>query len=301
MAKMGCLTIAVLLAVTVIFAGALTWRVYLKHKRAAEQPQPVMGWDEVRYLPDLRYDGQTADDAGHTLDLFLPLEGGPWPVAIIVHGGAFMFDHKGTLANVGVALARHGVAAAVVDYRLIPEAWPPNQTRDVARAVAFVHAHAAEYGIDPSRLFLVGHSAGAFLAAMALLWPEGLAAAGVPADAVRGAALISGFYDIMQAPMPRRLLVGPWPPSWAADSPITYVRGDTPPILILHAETDLNRPAPVAASSRQFFEALQRVGAPVTMHVIAGADHASIVGDIGRRPSETLDLLLEMMRPEIVD
>ena len=301
-AKIGCLTMAVLLAVAVTFTGALTWRAFLKLKRASEQSHPVLGWEDVRFLADVSYDGEPAGGgSARKLDLFLPQEGGPWPVAIVVHGGAFMFEHKGTLANVGVALARHGVAAAVVDYRLIPEAWPPNQARDVAQATAFVHARAAEYGIDPSRMYLVGHSAGAFLAAMALLWPEGLDAAGVPREAVRGAALISGFYDIMQAPMPRRLLVGPWPPNWAADSPITYVRADTPPILILHAETDLKRPAPVEASSRAFFDALQAAGAPVTMKVIAGADHASIAGDIGRRLSETLDLLLAMMRPEAAD
>jgi len=98
------------------------------------------------------------------LDLFLPAGTQGAPVLLFVHGGAFVRGDKtvneGMYDNVLVWFARQGYIGINVEYRLAPEAPYPGGADDVAGAVQWAHAHAAAYGGDPERLFLVGHSAG---------------------------------------------------------------------------------------------------------------------------------------------
>ncbi len=300
--KVGCLIVGVLLAVLILAVVGLTARAMSKRADAAKHPPPVLGWDQIRHVPDLQYmPGPDADAERHTLDLFLPLTGENWPVAVVVHGGSFLFNAKETMANVGIALARHGVAAAIVNYRLVPKAWPPGQMHDVSRAVAWVHANGPAHGYDAQRLYIVAHSAGAFLSALAIFRADGLQAAGMPPTAVRGAALVSGFYDIHDVPLPQRFAFGLLPSGWKNDSPITHLNADSPPLLIAYAEHDIDRPAPVAKACRNFHASLRAAGVEAELVEIADANHLTIMGDIGRRPSGMLTRLLEMIAPEPAD
>jgi acetyl esterase/lipase len=95
--------------------------------------------------------------------------GGPRPVVVFVHGGAFVDGHRDrspeVYANVLYYFARQGCVGVNMEYRLAPANTYPSGTRDVAAAVAWVREHIAEYGGDPGRIFLMGHSAGAAHAA----------------------------------------------------------------------------------------------------------------------------------------
>jgi acetyl esterase/lipase len=100
------------------------------------------------------------------LDVFLPSGAeAPKPAVVFVHGGAFVDGSRNRsdeiYANVLYCLARHGVVGINMGYRLAGDAPYPGATRDVASAISWVRAHAGELGIDPSRIFLMGHSAGA--------------------------------------------------------------------------------------------------------------------------------------------
>lgn len=137
----------------------------------------------------------------HRLDIYRPAAGqthGPTgargaPVVIFVHGGAFLRGDKDSNAeiysNVPRWFARNGMLGINIEYRLAPEAPYPSGAEDVARSVAWVKAHAHEYGGDPQRIFLVGHSAGAAHVAAYVSDPVARPAQG---PGVAGIVLISG-------------------------------------------------------------------------------------------------------------
>src|SRR5262245_37016196 len=154
---------------------------------AAKAPAPAY---EVRWVRDVAYyDGPDADPAKHKLDLFLPKGPKDFPVVVFVHGGAWHRGDKsflGVYSSLGAFLARHGVGAAVVNYRLSPAVRHPEHAHDVARAVAWVHGNVARYGGRPDELFLCGHSAGGHLVALLATDPSYLKAEGVKPGAVRG-------------------------------------------------------------------------------------------------------------------
>jgi acetyl esterase len=100
------------------------------------------------------------------LDIYEPNGAGKLrPAVLFVHGGAFVDGNRNRTdqiyANVSYYFARHGIVGVNLGYRLAPEARYPEASRDIGAAVQWTKAHAADFGIDPSRLFLMGHSAGA--------------------------------------------------------------------------------------------------------------------------------------------
>jgi acetyl esterase/lipase len=123
---------------------------------------------QVRQTLDLRYyPGQ----GRHTLDVFAPRGQASkrFPVVLFVHGGTWMFGDKnffGMYRGVGRNLARNGVVAVMINYRLSPGVRHPEHVKDVARAFAWTVRHIDRYGGDPDRIILAGHSAGGHLAAL---------------------------------------------------------------------------------------------------------------------------------------
>lgn len=99
-------------------------------------------------------------------DIYLPHDGGTARAAVLfVHGGAFLDGHRNRseeiYSNVTTYFARHGVVGINIGYRLARDALYPGATEDIASAVRWAHAHAGKIGVNPSRIFLMGHSAGA--------------------------------------------------------------------------------------------------------------------------------------------
>jgi acetyl esterase/lipase len=106
------------------------------------------------------------DSANQVLDLYTPGAGGPWPLVVAIHGGAFMMgDRRRELIHLPALLAA-GYAVASVEYRFSGEALFPAAVRDVKQATAYLRAHAAELNLDPSFFAAWGRSAGGHLSAM---------------------------------------------------------------------------------------------------------------------------------------
>lgn len=121
------------------------------------------------------------------------------PLVIFVHGGGWRMGSKeNATGKTKVAhLTGEGYAIASIDYHLVPQGTVEQQAGDVAAAVAYVVAHAAEMGIDRSRIVLMGHSAGAHLVALVGTDPGYLRDAGLPMTAVRGIVALDGAaYDV---------------------------------------------------------------------------------------------------------
>ncbi|MFI6985730.1 alpha/beta hydrolase [Embleya sp. NPDC050154] len=140
----------------------------------------------------VRYDPESAE----VLDVWGAAAGGaPRPVLLFVHGGYWRALSRLDSAFMARMLDAQGIATVVVDYTLAPEATLEEIVRQVRAAVAWIHHHGGEYGLDPARLVVAGSSAGGHLAATTLVegWQAGY---DLPADAIKGAVLFSGLYDL---------------------------------------------------------------------------------------------------------
>ncbi|RRK09788.1 alpha/beta hydrolase [Lactiplantibacillus garii] len=128
-------------------------------RRDAGLPTEVAG---VKRLNNLPYAG---DDVWHQLDLYLPTGvTGPLPTIINIHGGGWCYGTKETYQFFGLNWAQRGFAFVNPNYRLAPDAVFPDQLDDVNAYVHWVAEHAADYGLDPNNVFLMGDSAGGQMA-----------------------------------------------------------------------------------------------------------------------------------------
>lgn len=171
-------------------------------------------------------------------DLYLPrLVVPPAPVVLFFYGGAFRAGRKEEYRIVGEALARKGILTAVADYRIFPEGHFPDFLEDGARALAAVHARVAEFGGDPSRIFLCGHSAGAYISVMLAANPAYLRAANADVSFIRGVIAIAGRYHELPLgdSIAYEIFRGP---ARAETRPATYIDGKRPPILLLAGAKD---------------------------------------------------------------
>ena len=173
------------------------------------------------------------------LDVYRPAGEGPRPVVVFFYGGGWEDGAKKDYRFVGQSLAAAGYLVVVPDYRLYPQVRYPDFLQDCARAVRWARDHAAAYGGDPNRLFLMGHSAGAYNAAMLTLDRRLLAAVGMdPRRDVRGMIGLAGPYDFLPLQSDTlKIVFGP-EQNRPATQPIAYVAADEPPLLLMHGRTD---------------------------------------------------------------
>lgn len=139
------------------------------------------------------------------LDIYRPAAAAPpggWPVVVFFYGGSWNRGERAQYGFVGAALASRGMLALVADYRLYPEVRFPDFLADSARALAWGLDHAAEQGGNPQRVFVMGHSAGAYNAAMLALDPRWLAATGHTPGELAGFIGLAGPYEFL--PMTNR-------------------------------------------------------------------------------------------------
>jgi acetyl esterase/lipase len=171
-------------------------------------------------------------------DLYLPNAfTPPAPVVLFFYGGAFRAGRKEEYRIVGEALASKGVITAVADYHIYPDAHFPDFLEDGARALAALHARVAEFGGDPSRIFLAGHSAGAYISVMLAANPAYLRAVNADLSFIRGVIAIAGRYHELPLgdSIAREIFRGP---ARAETRPATYIDGKRPPILFLAGAKD---------------------------------------------------------------
>lgn len=169
------------------------------------------------------------------LDLYRPRRADAGlPVVVFLYGGSWQTGTREGYGFAGRALAARGFLVAVPDYRLVPEIRYPGFLEDNAAAVRWVRANAARHGGDPDRIVLIGHSAGAYNAAMLALDPRWL---GADRSAVRGFVGLAGPYDFLPLDSPvTRAAFGHV--ADASTQPISFASADDPPALLLHGAKD---------------------------------------------------------------
>lgn len=142
-------------------------------------------------LLDLAY----GDEPAERLDIF-PAREEPSPLLVFIHGGYWRAMDKSDFSWIAPNFVRHGATVALINYGLAPNTAMEDTVRQTLAALAWLYRKSERYGIDRDRIFLVGHSAGAHLAAMSMsaLWP--VYASDLPQDLVKGILGISGVYDL---------------------------------------------------------------------------------------------------------
>ena len=243
-------------------------------------------------------------DAAQRFDVYLPGAGTrDAPVILMVHGGGWAHGDKAMQAVVANKVAHwvpKGFIVVSTNYRLVPAADPLRQARDLARALATVQAKAPRWGGDPNKLILMGHSAGAHLAALLTASPE-IAPSHGARPWLGTVALDSAAYDV-EALMEGRhaglydQAFGPDPSLWKAASPVAQLRGATPPLLAVCS----TRRTDSCRSAQQF---VRRASALGTHAQALGQDlsHKGINEELGRPGSytEAVDAFLAGLDPAV--
>jgi acetyl esterase/lipase len=226
------------------------------------------------------------------LDVFVPdqVPAKPRPLVVFWHGGRWTSGDKADYRFVGAALTELGYVAVLPNYRHYPAVKMPGFMNDAASAALWAAAHATRYGADPKRLYLMGHSAGAHMAALVTLDPRYFAAAMPATQAmppIAGVIGLSGPYDFL----PLREadvqdMFGP-PQKYPDSQPINFARLDAPPMLLVHGLEDQTV---WPKNSVNLAAALRARGAPVTLKLYPKLVHGDTAAALslparGRAPT----------------
>ena len=242
----------------------------------------------VEARKDITYTGgDPADGPKHKLDLYLPEGKQNFPVLMFVHGGTWRSGDRSLYAALGYRFASFGIGVAIPSYRLMPKNPHPAQIEDVAAAFAWVYKHAAQWGGDTQRLYLVGHSAGGHLAALLALDDTYLKKYDVPPGAIHGVAALSGVYDVSRLP---EFISG----NGARDaSPLDYVHREAPPFLITYCQFDyLGLPK----QARDFAAALKVDFVATELVYVPNENHFTEIVDILKDHDPTLRAILNFVK-----
>jgi acetyl esterase/lipase len=170
---------------------------------------------------------------GLSLDIYRPANAkANAPVIVFFYGGSWQRGSRTQYRFVGRRLTETGAVVMVADYRLAPQPPFPGFMQDGARAVAWAHQHASQYGGDPQRIFIAGHSAGAQIAALLGSDARYLQAVGMTPKQLAGVIGLSGPYDFaIKGDKDLERAFGPatqWPDAMA----VRFVNGDEPPFFL---------------------------------------------------------------------
>ena len=234
------------------------------------------------------------------LDVYRPQGGGiqnnsaqSAPVVVFFYGGSWQRGSRDQYQFVGRRLAQNGVLAIVADYRTYPRAGFPAFMDDAAQAVAWARRNAAQYGGDPQRVFIAGHSAGAQIAALLGTDKRYLGKAGVSERDVAGVIGLSGPYDFVINGQYEKIF-GP-PSQYPLAQAINFVDGDEPPFLLIHGDADS---VVEVRDSVQMDEKLKARGGQSRLLLLPDAGHFTTVAALydPQRAPAVLPAILSFLR-----
>ncbi|MGZ6037753.1 MAG: alpha/beta hydrolase [Phenylobacterium sp.] len=216
------------------------------------------------------------------LDVYAPRRGRgrtSLPVAVFFYGGSWDTGKRTDYGWVGQALASRGFVTVLPDYGLYPQVRYPGFLRDGAEAVRWAQDHAAEYGGDPTRIVLVGHSAGAYNAAMIALDSRYLKAAGVDPKHIKALGGLSGPYDFLPLTDPIAQRTFGEAADLAGTQPTSFVTKDSPPAFLATGDDDT---MVFPKNTVKLAAKLRAVGVAVEEQHYPKVDHVSMVLALSR-------------------
>ncbi len=244
------------------------------------------------------------------LDVYAPHNAKNLPVVFWIHGGGWQTGDKTSVQGKPQAFTDKGFVFVSTNYRLLPSVDMATIVRDVAKSIRWVHDHIAEYGGDPNRLFVMGHSAGAQLAALICTDDRYLKAEGLSLAIIKGCVPVDGdTYDVPaiieteetrrrvhglpQAKFGHREKFGNDPAKHRDFSAVTHVAKNKgiPPFFILYVA---NHPD-TSAQAQRLGNVLKDAGVPVTLFGGKETTHNKINADLGRPDDPATKALFEFL------
>jgi arylformamidase len=239
----------------------------------------------------------------NAMDIYMPKKGSNSPVVLWIHGGAWSTGDKEEVHYKAEYFTSKGYVFISINYRLSPQVQHPVHVQDVANAIVWLHNNAKHYSANASRIFLMGHSAGAHIAALVTLDERYLKTAGGMPEIIQGVVLLEGAgYDIpsLMERSDKRLqswyiqAFGNSAWGWSQASPTNFVSSSQyiPPMFIAHAgDRDLS-----AFEAKKLYERLNESNAPCKLVSYPKKSHATLVRDIGvekDKPTEDITRFLQ--------
>jgi len=224
------------------------------------------------------------------LDVYLPQKGvKSAPVLLFLHGGGFMEGDRAHYGYVARPYAQKGIITVVSGYRLAKRGVPyPAQSDDTKAAIVWIHRNIARFGGDPKKIILSGHSVGATLAAEVSFDRSWMQQAGLPRDAIKGLAAISGDYDLSRG---ENVDYAPTAELEARASPLRRIV-DPAPLAVVAAGTNEGK---MRASAETLQQQLSAKGVQSRLLVLEGADHKDTVLALGDPGSSLATAVLDMI------
>ena len=235
--------------------------------------------DTYRSAVDLAY----GNHPRQKVDVYMPsqqladkaLAAGGAPMVVFFYGGSWSSGDRADYRFVGEALAAQGMVVVVADYRLSPEVRYPVFLQDSALATRWAFDNAQKYGADPTRIFVMGHSAGAYNAAMLALDKRWLGGAGLSPARLAGWIGLAGPYDFLPIGDRKTQVAFEWPGTPPDSQALFHASSASPPALLLAPEKDslVNTQRSTVGMAQR----LQSNGVRVESELYDSVSHVSIV------------------------
>lgn len=250
----------------------------------------------------------------HVLDIYTPEKIGDeaLPVMFWIHGGGWQHGDKSIVSLKPKVLVERGFVFVSTNHRFLPDVTMDELIGDVAKSLGWVHENIADFGGDPTRIFVGGHSSGAQLAALICIDDRYLEKEGVPFDVLRGCVPVDGdTFDIpkiiataeMRAqlygrPLPsfgHRQKFGNDPKKHVDFSAVTHVAAGKgiPPFLVLYFSGNPDTPA----QAQRLGEVLKAAGIPATLHGKSDTNHSKLNRDLGTPGDSATEKFYEFLDP----
>lgn len=244
------------------------------------------------------------------LDIYSPPNAKNLPVVFWIHGGGWQAGDKTSVQIKPKIFMDKGFVFVSTNYRLLPSVDMATIVRDIARSIRWVHDHIADHGGDPKRLFIMGHSAGAQLAALICTDDRYLKAEGLSLAITKGCVPVDGdtfdvpaiietaetrrrVHGLPQAKFGHREKFGNDPAKHRDYSAVTHVAKDKgiPPFLILHVAEHPD----TTAQAQRLGNVLKEAGVPTTVFGARETNHGKINADLGLPDDPSTKALYEFL------
>jgi arylformamidase len=263
---------------------------------------------EMKIARDLKY-AEPAHER-QVLDVYAPAGASKLPVVFWIHGGGWQTGDKTSVQLKPQAFVDRGFVFVSTNYRLLPNVDMDTIIRDIAKSVRWVHDHVSEYGGDPNRVLVMGHSAGAQLSALICIDDRYLKAEGLSLDFIKGCVPVDGdTYDVPaiietaetrrrvhnqpQAKFGHREKFGNTPEKHRDLSAVTHVaKGkNIPPFLILHVADHPD----CSAQAQRLGEVLKAAEIPVRVFGAKETNHTRINAELGQTDDPSTKAMFEFI------
>lgn len=284
-------TAAVSTVAILLLAGALSACSPLTLVNAVSPGGPSRSVSSAAYGPNPR----------HVLDIYRPEKGvGKAPVIVFFYGGNWVSGEREEYAFVGRALAARGFVVVIPDYRLYPQVRYPAFLEDSAEALAWTSRRIASYGGDPKHIFAMGHSAGAYNAAMLALDARWLREQGSGPGILRGWIGMAGPYNFLPVENETTRPVFHYPDTPPDSQPVNHVSAMAPPALLIAARND--KTVNPERNTGVLAHKLRAAGVPVQEEYYEGVNHLTLVASLSssplRRLAPSLDAIERFVRSD---